>query len=98
MLADHAQEAVLEHAGVDELARIGLARAPGREALLDLMVGSLENLRELGSPSGITGPAVRGDRATVQRHLDALHEPARSLYAELVGRLDVLLAGARDPE
>ncbi len=90
--------AVLEHAGVDELARIGLARAPGREALLDLMVGSLENLRELGSPSGITGPAVRGDRATVQRHLDALHEPARSLYAELVGRLDVLLAGARDPE
>lgn len=87
--------AVLEQAGSDELARIGLPRAAAREALHDLMAGSLDNLRELGSPSGITGPAVRGDRATVDRHLAVLHEPARSLYAELVGRLERVLAGGR---
>ncbi|MFV8756447.1 DUF2520 domain-containing protein [Nannocystaceae bacterium ST9] len=83
--------AVLEQAGVGELARLGLAERSARAAIQDLMAGSLDNLRVLGIPAGITGPLVRGDRDAVAQHLAALHEPARSLYAELSARLATLL-------
>ncbi len=83
--------AVLEQASVGEFARLGIDAELGRRALLDLMVGSLDNLRTLGIPAGITGPLVRGDLDAVARHLAALHEPARSLYAELSARLAELL-------
>jgi nicotinate (nicotinamide) nucleotide adenylyltransferase len=89
LVANHL--AVIEQAGVGELERIGLAGPQARAALLELMASSLDNLRALGVPAGITGPLVRGDRETIERHLAALHEPARSLYAELSERLAALL-------
>jgi len=84
--------AVLEHASVDELARLGLDEVRARQALEQLMTGSLENLRALGIPLGITGPLARGDGAAAERHVLALHEPARTLYAQLSARLATLLA------
>jgi nicotinate (nicotinamide) nucleotide adenylyltransferase len=89
LVANHL--AVIEQAGVGELERIGLDGSNVRTALTELMASSLDNLRTLGVPDGITGPLVRGDRAMVERHLEALHEPARSLYAELSTRLASLL-------
>lgn len=84
--------AVLEDRGAAILRSQGLAPKAIDRALGDLMLGSLENLLALGIPAGITGPLVRGDRATVEAHLAVLDdEAARSLYAELSERLARLL-------
>ncbi len=42
------------------------------DALLPLSRATLENLATLGLPAALTGPAVRGDAATVQDHLQAI--------------------------
>ena len=42
------------------------------DALLPLSRATLENLATLGLPAALTGPAVRGDAATVQAHLQAI--------------------------
>jgi len=61
-------------------AAVGLLRAAGVEpdeglkAVLPLLLGTLENLRELGLPHSLTGPIVRGDAGTVRAHLRALSE------------------------
>jgi nicotinate (nicotinamide) nucleotide adenylyltransferase len=84
--------AVLEDRGAAILREQGLAPKAIDRALGDLMIGSLENLLALGIPHGISGPLVRGDRATVEAHLAVLEdEDARSLYAELSERLGQLL-------
>src|SRR5690606_6375067 len=41
-------------------------------ALLALLGGTLENLREQGIPDALTGPLVRGDIGTVETHVAAL--------------------------
>lgn len=61
-------------------AAVGLLRAAGVEpdeglkAVLPLLLGTLENLRDLGLPRALTGPIVRGDLGTVRAHLRALSE------------------------
>ncbi len=44
--------------------------------LVPLLRGTLENLQAVGLPWALTGPLVRGDAGTVQRHLKALEEIA----------------------
>lgn len=84
--------AVLEDRGAAILRSQGLAPKAIDRALGDLMIGSLENLLALGIPLGISGPLVRGDRATVEAHLAVLDDEAtRSLYADLSERLARLL-------
>lgn len=58
------------------------------EALLDLAEGSMANVRALGAKAALTGPAARGDEATIQRHLEALNADERAAY-------DALAAEAR---
>lgn len=92
LVANHL--AVLLDRGVAILQARGLDADEAERALGQLMLGSLENLLALGIPDGVTGPLSRGDRATVEAHLAALDDPAaRSLYAELSGRLAALLSG-----
>ncbi len=69
--------ALLESAGVD-------ADIAG-EALASLLEGAARNVRRLGVRSALTGPVVRNDAATVDRHLEALRrDPAtRRLYRDL---------------
>lgn len=60
------------------------------EAFLDLARGSLADVAALGPRAALTGPVRRGDRATVQRHLDALPDDERPAYeamAREAGRL-----------
>ena len=60
------------------------------EAFLDLADGSLANVRALGPADALTGPAARGDEATIQRHLAALaadERPGYEAVAELARRL-----------
>jgi predicted short-subunit dehydrogenase-like oxidoreductase (DUF2520 family) len=61
---------------------------PGR-LLTPLMSASLENALRFGDKA-LTGPIMRGDSATVRKHLDALADrpQTRSAY-QVLGRLAV---------
>lgn len=66
-----------------------------REALCAasaLVRGNVENVLAQGAPSGMTGPILRGDVSTVERHLKVLEGEEREIY-RLLGRR--LLAMAR---
>ncbi|TMD99953.1 MAG: DUF2520 domain-containing protein [Chloroflexi bacterium] len=68
---------LLESAGVDPLL--------AGEALASLLEGAAQNARRLGARSALTGPVVRNDAETVQRHLAALRRDPDTLrlYREL---------------
>lgn len=94
LVANH--QAVLQDRAAAALREEGLDADGSDRALGELALSSLENLLALGVPKGITGPLSRGDRATVDAHLEALADPdARSLYAELADRLAALLERTR---
>jgi predicted short-subunit dehydrogenase-like oxidoreductase (DUF2520 family) len=60
------------------------------EAFLPLVRGTLANVAELGPAGALTGPVARGDRETIDRHVDALPSDERDTYRALVreaGRL-----------
>jgi predicted short-subunit dehydrogenase-like oxidoreductase (DUF2520 family) len=57
-------------------ARVGVPT----DAYWDLMAGALDNVRRLGAKAALTGPAARGDRATIERHLAALPADERPAY------------------
>ena len=74
---------------VDRLARrIGVPL----EAYLDLARGALDDVAEVGPVDALTGPVARGDRDTVARHLAALPEDERTLYAVLAEAAERLVA------
>jgi predicted short-subunit dehydrogenase-like oxidoreductase (DUF2520 family) len=50
------------------------------EAYLDLVRATVENVAELGAAAALTGPAARGDEATIRRHVEALPPEERLLY------------------
>lgn len=90
LVANHL--AVLRHSAADVLRAQGHEASIVDAALDSLLASSLFNLAGLGIPAGITGPVARGDAAAVAAHLQALPEPAASLYAELSRRLQDLVA------
>jgi predicted short-subunit dehydrogenase-like oxidoreductase (DUF2520 family) len=53
------------------------------DAYLDLVRATVENVAALGPADALTGPAARGDEATIARHLAALPEGERELYEVL---------------
>jgi predicted short-subunit dehydrogenase-like oxidoreductase (DUF2520 family) len=50
------------------------------DAYLDLVRATVENVAALGPIEALTGPAARGDDATIARHLAALPEEEHQLY------------------
>jgi predicted short-subunit dehydrogenase-like oxidoreductase (DUF2520 family) len=71
------------------------------ESFLPLTRAALEDVADLGPTAALTGPARRGDWATLSRHLDALPESERAGYqagAALATRLATPApASAPDP-
>ena len=63
--------ALLGHA-----ARLGAASGVPADALLALALGSAENAAALGPAAALTGPAARGDDATIDAHLTAIAKRA----------------------
>lgn len=53
------------------------------EAYLDLAQATLDNVAALGPAAALTGPAARGDEATIRRHLRALPPEERPAYRAL---------------
>jgi predicted short-subunit dehydrogenase-like oxidoreductase (DUF2520 family) len=66
------------------LQQAGWSEKEATEGLLPLAEGALSNVRERGPVAALTGPVRRGDVATVERHLSALHgAPVEGLYRML---------------
>jgi predicted short-subunit dehydrogenase-like oxidoreductase (DUF2520 family) len=63
--------------------RVAASAGVPLEAYLDLVRATIENVAELGSRAALTGPAARGDAATIARHLEALSNEDRALYEML---------------
>ncbi|MEM9133112.1 MAG: DUF2520 domain-containing protein [Actinomycetota bacterium] len=66
-------------------------------AYWQLMAATLDNVRSAGALSSLTGPAARGDRATVARHLGALPADEVDLY-RVLSQGAAALAGRRGAE
>jgi predicted short-subunit dehydrogenase-like oxidoreductase (DUF2520 family) len=60
----------------------GVPPANAREICIQLMQTSLDNLKQTDTPKqALTGPLVRGDLHTIQKHLDAIKlEQTKNLY------------------
>ncbi|QYG94620.1 DUF2520 domain-containing protein [Iamia sp. SCSIO 61187] len=54
------------------------------EAYLDLARATVDNVAALGPAAALTGPAARGDTATLDRHRAALDPAERAAYEALV--------------
>ena len=64
--------AALAFVGVGILRERGLSKAAAERALAGLLESVAHNLRAVGVPRALTGPVMRGDRGTVERHRGAL--------------------------
>ena len=60
--------------------RIGASAGVPLAAFLELVRATVENVAELGPQAALTGPAARGDEATIQRHLQAIGPSERTVY------------------
>jgi predicted short-subunit dehydrogenase-like oxidoreductase (DUF2520 family) len=63
------------------------------DAYWDMMAATLDNVAAHGPGAALTGPAARGDRATLARHIAAIGPTEEALYrvlsnaaAELAGQ------------
>jgi predicted short-subunit dehydrogenase-like oxidoreductase (DUF2520 family) len=86
----------LEWTAGNVLGKAGITEDAAAAALAPLVQGTLHNVKTLGPAGALTGPILRGDLATVRKHLGALEsEPeARAVYAAL-GRQILRLAEKR---
>lgn len=73
------------------LEQAGFGEKAARRALAPLTRASVGNEAAHGPEAALTGPIIRGDLATVKRHLAALDAPTRALYRSL-GTATVRLA------
>ena len=77
--------------------RIGAQAGVPLAAFLDLVRATVDNVEELGPAAALTGPAARGDEATIRRHLDAIAPAERALYEALAEEARRLAGRAAPP-
>lgn len=71
--------------------RVASAAGVPLRAYLDLVRATVDNVAELGPAAAITGPAARGDDATLERHRTVLDEADREAYDAMVALIDRLV-------
>jgi len=71
------------------LERSGIPPLEGFQAMRPLIEGTIANIARLGPAKALTGPILRGDVATVRKHLEALggDPEAGEIYAALGKRI-----------
>ncbi|MFZ0960447.1 MAG: DUF2520 domain-containing protein [Terriglobia bacterium] len=81
------------------LKRAGVASRIARPMLRQFVVETAKNLADLGARRALTGPAVRGDWATIRRHLAALKRSAPAFVPVYQSLLQAMLrlGGAKAP-
>ena len=72
----------LEWTAAGMLGAAGIGERAAADMLFPLVQGTLQNVKNLGPEKALTGPVLRGDVATVQKHLEALRDDphARGVY------------------
>jgi predicted short-subunit dehydrogenase-like oxidoreductase (DUF2520 family) len=72
----------------------GLDEETARQGMTRLLAGAAANLQHTSPEEALTGPAARGDRGTIERHLEALRKDPelQSLYRALADRAMKLAA------
>ena len=74
----------------------GIAATDARGIVAGLLAGAAANVRAHGPAAALTGPATRGDRATIEAHLAALAGDADASAAYVaLSRAAVALSGRR---
>jgi predicted short-subunit dehydrogenase-like oxidoreductase (DUF2520 family) len=73
--------------GLAALEKSGIDPDEGFHAMRPLIDGTLSNIACLGTAKALTGPIIRGDAGTIQRHLEALKgsglEDVESMYRQM---------------
>jgi len=77
----------LVHAAAGELERCGFTADSAERALRPLFLGNAEHIAKDGTAAALTGPAERGDTATIGKHLDCLDGTHREIYRLLTEEL-----------
>ena len=80
-----------------QVERVGASAGVPLEAYLDLVRGTVDNVAALGPAAALTGPAARGDIATIERHLAALDPSERPAYEALMHAARRLVAPVDPP-
>lgn len=65
--------------GVKLLESTGIPRNMATKALMPLVVGTINNVENIGIPKALTGPIARGDLSTIIKHLTCLEKMAPEL-------------------
>jgi predicted short-subunit dehydrogenase-like oxidoreductase (DUF2520 family) len=89
--AYHAAAAIASNhlvALLGQVERVAAAVGVPFEAYLDMVRATLDNVAEVGPAAALTGPAARGDWATIERHRAALDQRELAAY-------DAMVAAAR---
>ena len=81
------------------LKKIGLSERRALETILPIASQTLKNVRNLGPRRALTGPAVRGDKETIRKHLRALRklDPKLAHVYATVSRHQLSADGQRPP-
>lgn len=79
-----------------QVERLAAAAQVPITAYWDLMARTLDNVREIGAAMALTGPAARGDLATLAAHLTAIDPAEHDLYLSLADAA-AALAGRTPP-
>lgn len=80
----------------EALKKAGLTHEQAMNTTLNLMQGSLDNLKRTQDiQASLTGPFARGDKDTISRHIDTLTGTAKTVYIEL-GKLTLALGTLDD--
>jgi predicted short-subunit dehydrogenase-like oxidoreductase (DUF2520 family) len=79
---------VLLDAAAVLMEQAGIPRNRAARTLLPLLQGTLRNVNKLDTVGSLTGPLVRGDRVSIQTHLDALKRLPQ--YAKVYRELSLL--------
>lgn len=70
--------------GLDQMNQIGLSDAHALNAFWPLIEGTINNIKNVGVKNALTGPIVRGDVQTIEKHLSVLKsDEERILYQSL---------------
>ncbi|MBO8136990.1 MAG: DUF2520 domain-containing protein [Desulfotomaculum sp.] len=82
------------HLAVDMLTRLGMEKKQAVEALLPLIQGTINNIKNQGATRALTGPVERGDTVTLKKHLKALDalEPVKQKVYKALGEMTVDIA------
>jgi predicted short-subunit dehydrogenase-like oxidoreductase (DUF2520 family) len=80
-----------------QVERVAAAAGLPLDAFMDLTRAAVDDVARLGPRQALTGPAGRGDWATLARHLDALPQDERAAYNAGVGLALQLTVGDLRP-